>query len=132
MSKSVTIAVLVTGPAYGSQDALSAYHYVKSAIELGHTIQRVFFYNDGVLNGSTLTSPAADEFDLYNAWLLMAREHLFPLDICSGAALRRGVIDQNEADRTGKNQFNLELPFQLTGLGQLAESIMTADRVIQF
>ncbi|MGC3836476.1 sulfurtransferase complex subunit TusD [Moritella viscosa] len=126
MSKSITIAVLVTGPAYGSQDALSAYHYVKSAVELGHTIQRVFFYNDGVLNGSILTSPAADEFDLYNAWLVMAREHLFPLDICSGAALRR------EADRTGKNQFNLELPFQLTGLGQLAESIMTADRVIQF
>ncbi|SGZ00430.1 Putative uncharacterized protein [Moritella viscosa] len=132
MSKSITIAVLVTGPAYGSQDALSAYHYVKSAVELGHTIQRVFFYNDGVLNGSILTSPAADEFDLYNAWLVMAREHLFPLDICSGAALRRGVIDQSEADRTGKNQFNLELPFQLTGLGQLAESIMSADRVIQF
>lgn len=132
MSKPVTIAVLVTGPAYGSQDALSAYHYVKSAIELGHTIQRVFFYNDGVLNGSTLTSPAADEFDLYQAWLVLAREHKFDLDICSGAALRRGVIDQSEADRAGKSNFNLELPFQLTGLGQLAVSIVTADRVIQF
>jgi tRNA 2-thiouridine synthesizing protein D len=62
----------------------------------------------------------------------MAREHQFHLYICSGAALRRGVIDQSEADRAGKSQFNLEFPFQLTGLGQLAESIMTADRVIQF
>ena len=69
---------------------------------------------------------------MYNAWLILAREHQFDLDICSAAALRRGIVDESEADKAGKSSFNLELPFQLTGLGQLAESIVTADRVIQF
>ncbi len=132
MFKPVTIAVLVTGPAYGSQDALTAFHYVKAALELGHVIQRVFFYNDGVLNGSKLISPAADEFDLYNAWLALAKKYKFGLDVCAAAALRRGIIDKTEAEKSDRASFNLELPFQLTGLGQLAESIVTADRVIQF
>jgi tRNA 2-thiouridine synthesizing protein D len=132
MFKPVTIAVLVTGPAYGRQDALTAFHYVKAALELGHVIQRVFFYNDGVLNGSTLLSPAADEFDLYNAWLNLSKKYKFGLDVCSAAALRRGIIDRAEAEKSDSTHFNLEMPFQLTGLGQLAESIVTADRVIQF
>ncbi len=132
MTHPATIAVLVTGPVYGSQDALSAFHYTKTAIELGHKIQRVFFYNEGVHNASALSSPASDEFDLHRAWIELANAHGLTLDVCVAAALRRGVIDQTEADNMDSANFNLVPPFQLSGLGQLAESLITADRVIQF
>ena len=131
-SNTMNIAVLVTGSVYGSQDALSAFHYVRAALANGHTIQRVFFYNDGVLNGSNLVSPAADEFDLHRAWVELANQHDFSLDICASAALRRGIVDHREADKSDLQHHNLALPFQLTGLGQLAESIMTAERLVQF
>lgn len=132
MSSPLNIAIVVTGPSYGRQDALSAYHYTQAALVAGHTIQRVFFYNDGVLNASFLSAPAADEFDLHAAWRELAIKHQFGLDICASAALRRGIVDAGEAERLSLPHFNLEYPFQLTGLGQLAESLVTADRVVQF
>ena len=132
MSSPLNIAIVVTGPGYGRQDALSAYHYAQAALAVGHHIQRVFFYNDGVLNASFLSAPAADEFDLHNAWRELALSHEFGLDICASAALRRGIVDSAEAERLSLPHFNLSSPFQLTGLGQLAESLVTADRVVQF
>lgn len=132
MSNPLNIAIVVTGPCYGTQDAITAYNYVKAAIAEGHTIQRVFFYNDGVLNGSKLSMPASDEFDLHKAWCELALLHKFGLDICSSAALRRGIVDAAETERLSLDSFNLQAPFELTGLGQLAESLVTADRVIQF
>ena len=47
-------------------------------------------------------------------------------------AMRRGVLDEAEAKGVGKTQFNLQAPFRLSGLGQLAEASLTADRFVQF
>ena len=46
--------------------------------------------------------------------------------------MRRGVLDEAEAKGIGKTQFNLQAPFRLSGLGQLAEASLTADRFVQF
>lgn len=52
--------------------------------------------------------------------------------MCVAAAMRRGVLDEQEAKGMGRAQFNLEAPFCLSGLGQLAEASLTADRFVQF
>jgi hypothetical protein len=44
----------------------------------------------------------------------------------------RGVLDEQEAKGMGREHFNLEAPFCLSGLGQLAEAALTADRFVQF
>ena len=61
-------AIVVTGPAYGTQQASSAFQFAQALIVEGHELSSVFFYREGVYNANQLTSPASDEFDLVRAW----------------------------------------------------------------
>lgn len=124
--------LVVTGPVYGSQSSLSAYRFAKALIEKNHTLSRVFFYQEGVSNASSLTLPANDEFDLANAWKDLSKEHGVSLEICVAAALRRGLINASEAKLHGLSAFNMAENFDLSGLGSLSESLINADRIIQF
>ncbi|OCG27917.1 tRNA 2-thiouridine(34) synthase TusD [Gilliamella sp. wkB108] len=110
------------GPAYGTQSAYCALQFAQTLlIDSQHTIKNIFFYADGVYNGNRFTDPANDEFDLVSAWQKLAEQHSLKLTVCVAAAQRRGV-----------NHNNLANYFELTGLGELSESIATTDRVIQF
>ncbi|MGL4506812.1 MAG: DsrE family protein, partial [Aeromonas sobria] len=51
---SLNFALLVTGPAYGTQTASTAYRFALSLIEQGHQLSHLFFYQDGVHNGNGL------------------------------------------------------------------------------
>lgn len=129
---SLSFALLVTGPAYGSQTASTAYRFARALLAEGHTLSHLFFYQDGVSNGNQLHAPASDEVDLVRLWAELAIEQGIRIDVCVAAAMRRGVLDQTQASEVGKAQFNLAEPFCLSGLGQLAEAALTADRVVQF
>lgn len=124
--------LLVTGPAYGTQQASAAYQFALALIGSGHQLDSVFFYREGVLNGNMLSAPASDEFDLVRSWQRMAADHQVALNVCVAAALRRGVIDETEAHNQGHGQTNLQAGFALTGLGSLAEASLTCDRLVQF
>ncbi|MFU0922162.1 sulfurtransferase complex subunit TusD [Kluyvera sichuanensis] len=125
-------ALMVTGPAYGTQQASSALQFAKAALAEGHEITCVFFYREGVYNANQLTSPASDEFDLVRAWQSLHDENGVALHICVAAALRRGVTDETEARQLGLPTFNLQPGFSLSGLGSLAEAALTCDRMVQF
>jgi tRNA 2-thiouridine synthesizing protein D len=92
----------------------------------------VFFYQDGVSNGSDLTVPANDEFDLAAAWQKLANEHNVSLETCVAAALRRGIISSEEAEQHQLSGSNLASGFTQAGLGSLSEALLTQDRVVQF
>lgn len=125
-------ALMVTGPAYGTQQASSAYQFAKALLAAGHTLESVFFYREGVSNANALTAPASDEFDLVRAWRRLREEYQVGLHICVAAALRRGVVDSGEAQRLALPAANLQEGFALTGLGALAEAALSCDRVVQF
>jgi len=125
-------ALVVSSGPYGSQGASSAYQFCSSALKSGHKIAGVFFYQDGVLNASELVSPASDEVNLPELWAALATEHQFPLEVCVSASLRRGIVNEIEAEQLSLTQFNLRAPFVLSGLGQLAELSAAADKVVQF
>jgi tRNA 2-thiouridine synthesizing protein D len=124
--------LVVNGPAYGSQSSRSAYLFAQALIEKKHTLHSVFFYQDGVLNGSSLTVPATDEFDLVSAWQQLAIEHDIKLETCVAAALRRGVVSELESQQHQLGAANVAVGFEQAGLGRLAEALLTQDRVIQF
>ena len=128
----LTYTLVVNGPVYGSQSARSAYQFAKALIAKGHSLSSVFFYQDGVTNGTALTVPANDEFDLVTAWQTLATEHNVRLETCVAAALRRGVVSQDEANQHGLAQSNLAEGFHQAGLGSLAEAMLVQDRVVQF
>jgi tRNA 2-thiouridine synthesizing protein D len=129
---SLSYCLLVTGAAYGTQQASSAYQFAQALLAQGHQLHSVFFYREGIQNGNRLVAPASDEFDLVRAWQSLAAQHQFSLFICVAAALRRGVVDKQQAQELNLDAVNLADGFELSGLGSLAEAMMLCDRVIQF
>ena len=125
-------AILVTGPAYGTQQASSALQFSQAVIAQGHTLESVFFYREGVYNANRLTSPANDEFDIVRAWQQLNEQHGVELHICVAAALRRGVTDAEQAKQLGLPCHNMQPGFTLSGLGALAQASLSCDRTVQF
>ena len=123
--------LLVTGPAYGTQQASSALLFARALLAAGHQLVSIFFYREGVLNGNQLTAPASDEYDIVRAWQSLQQQGVI-LNVCVAAALRRGVTDGQEARSLELAAANLQPGFQLAGLGALAEAALTCDRVVQF
>lgn len=125
-------ALMVTGPAYGTQQASSAYQFARAVFDEGHRVQSVFFYREGVYNANQLTLPASDEFDMVRAWQRLSEEQGVALHICVAAALRRGVTDEEQVRQLNLPAANLQPGFTLSGLGALAEAALTSDRLVQF
>ena len=113
--------ILVNEGPYTHQASDSAYQFCKAALAKGHQIHRVFFYNDGVDNATRLTEPPQDDRNVVNRWSKLAQEHSLDLVVCVAAALRRGIKDEILAPG-----------FRISGLGQLIESGIQADRMVVF
>lgn len=114
------------------QGADTALRFAESALKQGHDIYRVFFYSNGVHNGSALAVPPQDEVNIPQRWQSLAQQHNLDLVICIAAALRRGLLDQQEADRYGKEAHNCSEDFSVSGLGQLLDASVQSDRLITF
>ena len=110
----------------------SAYQFTKAALEKGHEIFRVFFYHDGVNNGTRFTTPPQDDRNLVNMWSELAEKHKLDLVVCVAAAQRRGIVDPDEAKRNGKDGDNIAPGFRISGLGQLIEAGIQSDRLVVF
>ena len=110
----------------------SAYLFTRAALEKGHEIFRVFFYHDGVGNGTRLTTPPQDDRHVVNRWADLAEKHELDLVVCVAAAQRRGMVDDGEAERNGKDATNLHPKFRISGLGQLIEAAVQSDRLVVF
>lgn len=114
-------AILVNEGPFNHQASDSAYHFVKHALNKGHEVLRVFFYYDGVLNGNKHSAPQADDRNIVKRWAKLGQEHDLDLAVCVAAGLRRGITDEVLAPG-----------FRITGLGQLVESGIDADRTVVF
>ncbi len=126
------LAVMVNEGPYQHQSADSAIAFVKAAIEKGHEVMRVFFYHDGVNNGTRYGVPPQDDRNITVQWGEIAEKHNIDLVICVAAAQRRGILDADEAKRHGKDGDNIAPGFRISGLGQLIEAGIQCDRLVVF
>ena len=126
------LTVQVNEGPYQHQASDSAYWFTKAALEKGHEIFRVFFYHDGVNNGTRLTTPPQDDRNVVRRWSELGKEHGLDLVICVAAAQRRGIVDEGEAKRNGKDATNIADGFRISGLGQLVEGAIQSDRLVVF
>jgi tRNA 2-thiouridine synthesizing protein D len=115
------LAILVNAGPYTHQANDSAFLFARAALARGHAVNRVFFYHDGVNTANRLSEPPQDERNVANRWSRLAAEHQIDLVVCVAAALRRGI-----------KQEILAPGFRISGLGQLIEAGMKADRLIVF
>jgi tRNA 2-thiouridine synthesizing protein D len=128
----VKYGILVNEGPYTHEASDSAYHFASAALRAGHEIVRVFFYHDGVNNGTRLSVPPQDDRNISERWAKLAQEHDVELILCVAAAQRRGLLDEDEAKRAGKDSNNMAEGFQISGLGQLIDAGIQADRLIVF
>jgi tRNA 2-thiouridine synthesizing protein D len=115
------IAILVKEGPYTHQASDSALQFARAALSKGHSVVRVFFYNDGVYNANQLIAPQSDERNLSALWSELAASHSVDLVVCVAAANRRGIQTQI-----------LQKGFRIAGLGQLVEAGIKNDRVVVF
>ncbi len=126
------LAVLVNEGPYQHQASDSAYQFIKAALQAGHEVMRVFFYHDGVNNGTRLTTPPQDDRHIQKRWTELAAEHKLDLVLCVAACQRRGIVDEGEMKRNSKDAENIAEGFRISGLGQLIEAGVEADRLVTF
>ena len=115
-----------------SEASYSACQFAKALLAEGNSLYRVFFYHDGVYQGSSLTVSPQDELNLGEQWQTLASEYPLEQVICIAAGLKRGILDTTEAERYQKPASNLAANTSLSGLGQLVDASQVSDRMITF
>ena len=126
------LSLLILGAPYSSQSATTALRFAKAALESGHNLYRVFFYNNAVNTGSSLITPPQDEQNIPEQWQALAADNDIDLVVCVASALKRGILDSTEAERHEKPANNLAEGFEISGLGQLIDASVQSDRLITF
>jgi len=126
------ISILVNEGPYQHQASDSAYNFAVAAIESGHEVNRVFFYHDGVNNGTNLTTPPQDDRHIQKRWSALANDKGVDLVLCVAACQRRGIVDEGERDRNKKDATNVADGFRISGLGQLIEAGIESERLVTF
>lgn len=124
--------IVVESAPYSSEGCASALRFARATLEAGHEILRVFFYHDGVLAANSLIAAPQDELDVAAAWQQFAEANDIELIACIASCLRRGILDETEADRYEKQAGNIAPGFTISGLGQLIDATINADRVVTF
>ncbi len=124
--------IMVSEGPYTHQASDTAYYFTEAALKNGHEIVRVFFYHDGVNNGTSLGVPPQDDRNITTRWSALAEKYDLDMVLCVAAAQRRGLLDQDEAKRAGKDASNMAAGFNISGLGQLIDAGIQADRLLVF
>lgn len=113
--------ILVLEGPYQHQASDSAYNFIQAALKKGHEIAGVFLYHDGVNNVNNLMDPPADDRHISNRWSELGEKNGIDIVVCIAAAKRRGIAESNLAKGA-----------RISGLGQLNELALNADRLITF
>lgn len=114
------LGVLVKEGPYMHQAIDTAYNFIVTALEMGHEISGVFFYNDGVYNRCNTMEPPRDERNIMNLLSDLELKGV-RLIVCVAAGKRRGIVNQTVC--------KVE---EISGLGQLLELCIVSDRMITF
>ncbi len=125
-------AIQINSSPYHCNAGYNAYRFIKAALAMEQQIFRVFFYRDGIYHALHHSNPPDDELQITALWSDLAKAHGIDLVVCISAAQRRGLLHEDEAQRQGKQDDDLAAGFRISGLGQLVEATLEADRFIVF
>lgn len=120
-SAALKFAILVNEGPFQHQAAESALAFAQAVLARGHELFRVFFYFDGVHNANRLAAPPSEDRNVVRNWSDFALAHKVDLVVCIAAGLKRGV-----------REANLAPGFRISGMGQLVEAGVLADRLVTF
>ncbi|GAB4265724.1 MAG: sulfurtransferase complex subunit TusD [Methylomicrobium sp.] len=125
-------AIQINANPTASNSPYAAYRFIDALLKQGHSVVRVFFYQEGVYQAFKYAAPPDDEFNFPKLWSELARRYAIDLVVCISAAQRRGLLHADEAQRVGKLDEDLAPGFRISGLGQWVEAALQADRCLVF
>ncbi len=125
-------SIVIYAAPYSTESASSALRFAQSVIDQGHEVYRLFFFGDGVHNASQNTVVAQDEPNLQRQWNDLIQRHDIDSVICVSSALRRGVLNQTEAERHNIGSASAYASSEVAGLGQLIDATIHSDRMVNF
>jgi tRNA 2-thiouridine synthesizing protein D len=126
------ISVIIHGSPYSSQSAISALAFSRAAVKSGHEIYQVFFYHDGVFNGTSLSIPSQDEKFPGQLWAEFANLEDIKLVSCISSASRRGIHNALESERHELQSVSSNSQYEIAGLGELVAASLACDKTITF
>lgn len=124
--------IQINSSPYHSPASHTAYQFAKTALRNGHQVLRIFFYHDGIYHAFKHSTPPGDEWQWSEHWSELAKLNGIDMVVCISAAQRRGLLCAEEMRRLSLNDENLAEGFRISGLGQLIEAVILADRFIIF
>lgn len=113
---------IYAGPG-GSDSAATALSFARAVLQEGHELQRLFFFNDGVLHA---VRGGADEVS--GQWQTLIEQHQLDAVVCVNSAEKRGLAIRE--DQT--SGFPLAAGFSVAGLAQLVDAALSCDRLLTF
>jgi tRNA 2-thiouridine synthesizing protein D len=116
----VKFGILILDGPYNHEANDSAYNFVNAALAKGHEIVGIFLYNDGVLNATKFMDPPTDDRHIAKRWSEIGAKGI-DIVICIAAGKRRGIVDESLMEN-----------MRISGLGQLVDMTLNADRMITF
>ena len=131
--------LLLINAAPSQSIAWHAYRYAKAFLEneaesnneSGSQLN-IFFYGEAAHTGNGLRWQTADQKSLTQLWSQLNKDYQQRLPICVSTALTRGITDADNARRHNLNAENLAEGFELVGLGELADQLTKAEKVVSF
>lgn len=123
--------VIYSSPA-SSQAAATALKFTRTLLDEGHEIYRLFFFADGVHNTTRMAVSAQDETNIPEQWHTLITNYELESVACVSSAIKRGILDDREAERYDKGSSTLHTSSEIAGLGQLVDAALQSDRLVQF
>ncbi len=110
-----------------SEKSETGFRFAQTIISQGHSIYRLFFFSEGVLN-------AANVSPLSLRWQELITANDIDAIVCVASADKHGVTQAAlEADSDPLAREKVLMPgFQIGGLGQLIDASIHSDRIISF
>ncbi len=123
--------LVLSNPASGHNNRTAA-AFAQALLAGGHSIERVFFLDEGTRSGDALAVWPQDETGPLPLWRALADEHGVELVLCISSALRRGMLDEAEARRWERAADSMAPQFSIGGLGLLVEACRNSERMVTF
>jgi len=128
---SLNYTLFIKSSPFNDESNQTAAAFAAAVLNCGHKIDRVFFYQNSVFTANASLTPPQGQTPHHQLWTELKAKYDFPLQVCIANALRRGILDETEADRYDK-QATIHPDFELCGLGEMAEAMHSSDRIITF
>lgn len=130
-------SILVTSSPFHGDSAMRALAFIKGVIDNGDNIDHVFFYSEGVQHTNNMMVQTGDELFALTQWKSLAEQHSVRLLVCITAAVKRGIVSEQEAIENGISVndtpcVNLTAPFEQAGLGEFFTALHSCNRLVQF